>query len=60
MVPTDEEKVVFHVYSCSKDVADDTDEFPIVARIPDAMLKRVDPTNTVLITYLQTIDILLK
>ena len=31
-------------------------EVPFVVRIPDVMLKRVDPTNIVLVTYLQTID----
>lgn len=56
MVPVDEEKVVSHMYSCLKDATADTEEFPVVTRIPDGMLKRVDHTNTILITYLQTID----
>ncbi|CAI9281020.1 unnamed protein product [Lactuca saligna] len=56
LVLADEEKVVFHVYSYPKDATDDTEGFPIIARIPDAMLKRVDPTNTVLITFLHTLD----
>ncbi|CAI9260818.1 unnamed protein product [Lactuca saligna] len=60
MVPNDEEKVVFHVYSCPKDATDDAEEFPLVARIPDIMLKRVNPRNTVLLTHLKTIDITIE
>ncbi|KAL7592159.1 hypothetical protein Lser_V15G33908 [Lactuca serriola] len=56
LVPNDEEKAAFHVYSCPKGATDDTEEFPVVARILDAMLKRVYPTNIVLVTYLQTIN----
>ncbi|CAI9268433.1 unnamed protein product [Lactuca saligna] len=53
---TKKRRCSIYIYSCPKDAADDTDEFPFVARISDAMLKRVDPTNIVLITYLQSID----
>ncbi|CAI9276734.1 unnamed protein product [Lactuca saligna] len=34
---------------------DDVDVFPSVARIPDAMLQKVDPVNPVLVEYLTTI-----
>ena len=56
LVPADEEKAIFHTYSCPKDAMDDLDEFPFATRIPDAMLKRIDPSNPVLVSYLATID----
>ncbi|CAI9272958.1 unnamed protein product [Lactuca saligna] len=37
-------------------MTDDADEFPFVVHIPDAMLRRVDPTNVVLVAYLKNID----
>ncbi|CAI9267233.1 unnamed protein product [Lactuca saligna] len=37
-------------------MTDDADEFPFVAHIPDAMLRRFDPTNVVLVAYLKNID----
>ncbi|CAI9290649.1 unnamed protein product [Lactuca saligna] len=39
-----------------KEVSNDNEFFSHVARIPDAMLKKVDPTNVVLIDYMTTID----
>ena len=56
MVPNDEEKVTFQSYHFPKDVVDDADEFPHVAWIPDAMLKRVDPKNSVLVACQKTFD----
>ena len=55
-VPDYEEKAVFHMYGSPKEVHDDPTIFTTVARIPDAMLKKVDPTNNVLVSYLQSID----
>ena len=52
LVPNNDEKVTFQSYHYPKEVLDDNDEFPIVARIPDAMLKKVDPSNLVLVAYL--------
>ena len=56
LVPNDEEKVDFQTYNYPKDVTDNAEEFPFVARIPDAMLERVDPKNPVLVPYLKNID----
>ena len=44
-VPDFEEKAVFHMYGSSKEVADDPEVFTSIARIPDAMLKKVDPVR---------------
>lgn len=49
-------KLFFQTYHYPKDVTDKAEEFPLVARIPDAMLNRVDPTNSVLVAYLKNID----
>lgn len=35
---------------------DDLTKFPSVVRIPDAMLRRFEPTNPVLVEYLKTIN----
>lgn len=56
LVPNDEEKVTFQSYHFPKEVVDDADDFRNVARIPDAMLKRVNPTNSILIAYHKTFD----
>ena len=56
LVPADEEKAIFHTYHCPKDTTDDLDEFTFAARIPDVMLKRIDPSNPILVSYLETID----
>lgn len=37
-------------------VEDDPAVFPTVARIPDAMLRKVDPSNPFQVGYLQTIS----
>ena len=55
-VPDFEETTVFHMDGSPKEVADDPEVFTSIARIPDAMLKKVDPTNEVLVSYLQSID----
>ncbi|CAI9277334.1 unnamed protein product [Lactuca saligna] len=44
------------MYGSPKEVVDDPAIFTSVAHIPDAMLKKVDPTNNVLVSYLQSID----
>ncbi|CAI9278680.1 unnamed protein product [Lactuca saligna] len=46
-------RVEFAKYNFPKAVEDDVKEFPTVARIPDAMLKKVDPSNSVLMAYMQ-------
>ena len=56
LVPNDEEKVTFQSYHFPKDVVDDANEFPNVARIPDTMLKRVNPKNSILVAYQKTFD----
>lgn len=46
----------FFIYQHPKSVEDDHVLFPIVAWILDAMLRKVDPTNPVLVTYLKTLN----
>ena len=55
-VPNDEEKADFSLYHYPKTVANDVNIFQTVARIPDSMLKKVDPSNSVLVAYLQQIN----
>ena len=55
MVPTDEETAEFIKNQFPKEVMDDAEIFTHIARIPDAMLQRVDPTDLVLMEYLETI-----
>ena len=43
-------------YHFPKTVEDDSEVFLNVARIPDSMLKKVDPTNSVLVTYLKHVN----
>lgn len=45
VVPNDEPKVEFALYHHLKTVKDNPDEFPSIARILDAMLRKLDPTN---------------
>ena len=49
VVPANEEKAEFLKYHFPKEVLDDMDIFTHIVRIPNAMLKRVEPTNSVLI-----------
>ena len=44
----------FSLYHHPKAVGDNPTEFPSIARIPDAMLRKVDPINSVLVAYLTT------
>lgn len=44
------------MYHYPKTLDDKPDEFPLIAHIPDAVLRRVDPTNLVLVAYLTTIN----
>lgn len=55
-MPDDEETAKFRKYHFLKEVSDDAAIFTHIARITDAMLKRVDPTNSVLIEYMTTVD----
>lgn len=55
-VPADEQKVELLKYNFQKAIEDDEEMFPNIARIPDAILKRVDPTNSVLMEYLILIN----
>ena len=56
LVPNDEPKAEFVKYHYPKTIKDDVSIFPSVARIPDGMLKKVDPSNPMLMAYLLTIS----
>ena len=56
IVPNVEQKVEFSLYHHLKTVKDDLEIFSTVARIPDAMLRKVDPSYPVMVAYLQTIN----
>lgn len=56
LVPADIPTVEFGVYQHPNNLADDLEVFPTVARIPDAMLRKVDPTNPILVAYLQSVN----
>ncbi|KAL7601610.1 hypothetical protein Lser_V15G20876 [Lactuca serriola] len=45
-----EETAGFALYQFPKTVKDDAENFPSIARIPDAMFRKVDPVNPVLIS----------
>ena len=55
-VPADEEKDEFLKYHFPKEVTDDAEVFSNISKIPDAMLKRVDQNNPVLVEYLKSIN----
>lgn len=55
-VPANEAKAEFMKYHFPKSVEDDSEVFPNVARITDRMLKKIDPTNSVLVKYLKRIN----
>ncbi|KAL7604851.1 hypothetical protein Lser_V15G19577 [Lactuca serriola] len=55
-VLADVEVAEFSLYQFPKVVEDDEAIFTKVARIPDAMLRKVSPTHKVLVRYLRTID----
>lgn len=46
----------FVLYQHPKTVEDASEVFPNVDRIPDAMIRMVEPTNPFLVTYLATIN----
>ena len=52
LVPANVPKVEFGIYQDPKNVEDDLEVFPNVARIPDAMLRKLDLKNHVLVVYL--------
>ena len=56
LVPTDVPKDEFGIYQHPKNVEDDSEVFPNVSRISDAMLRKVDPKNPILGSYLTTIN----
>lgn len=55
-MPADEETIEFLKYHFPKEVTNDEEEFPNIASILDAMLKHVDPTNSVLVEYSKSIN----
>ena len=55
-VPADEQTAKFLKYNFPNEIEDDSEVFPNIARIPDAMLMRVYPTSSVLMTYLASIN----
>ncbi|KAL7586161.1 hypothetical protein Lser_V15G40639 [Lactuca serriola] len=55
-VVADVEVAEFSLYQFPKVVEDDEAIFTKVARIPDAMLRKVSPTHKVLVRYLRNID----
>ena len=59
-VPVDEPKAEFLTYHFLKTVKDDVEVFPNIARILDSMLKKIDPSNPILVAYLQTINPLVQ
>lgn len=56
MVLEDDPTADFVLHQHPKTVEDDPPVFPIVARIKEAMLRKVDPANPILIAYLQIIN----
>lgn len=52
----EEETAEFMKYHFPNEVSDDEEIFAHVARIPVAMLKKVDPSSEVLLNYITTID----
>lgn len=57
MVPNNVPKVEFVLCQHAKTVEDDSEVFPNVARILDAMLCRIDTVDPVLVAYLETINL---
>ncbi|KAL7602722.1 hypothetical protein Lser_V15G16687 [Lactuca serriola] len=55
-IVADVEVAEFSLYQFPKVVEDDEAIFTRVARIPDAMLRKVSPTHKVLVRYLRNID----
>lgn len=43
-------------YQFQKTFENDSDIFPNVARIPNGTLKKVDPTNSILVEYLKHVN----
>lgn len=54
-VPHGEETATITKYQFPKTITDDAQIFTSVARIPNAMLKKVNPTYKILIKYLQSL-----
>ncbi|CAI9281661.1 unnamed protein product [Lactuca saligna] len=55
-VPADEQSIEFLKYNFPKKIEDDAEVFPSITRIPDAMIKCVNPTSSILMTYLASIN----
>lgn len=55
-VPFDVESAEFSTMAALRIFVDDSTMFPIVAHIPDAILKLVDPKNSILVQCLASID----
>lgn len=56
MVHVDDPMAEFGIYQHPKLVTDDVDDFPNVSRVPNSMLRKVNPIDLVLLPYLQTIN----
>ena len=56
LVPEGEQTADFSLYHFIKNTEDDQDMFPNVSRIPDGMLRKVDPTNPILLAYMKTVN----
>lgn len=56
MAPADVPTLEFRIYQHLKHDEDDSQVFPNVARIQDAMLRKVDPTNPILVAYLLLVN----
>lgn len=56
MVPSGDKTAKFWTMAAPRMFFDDPTVFPTVARIPDAMLKLVDPKHLLLVQYLALID----
>lgn len=55
-VPADESKANFMKYHFPKSVEDYSNVFQNVARIPDGLLKKIDPSNAVSVSYLMIVN----
>lgn len=54
LVPIEVPKVGFNIYQHPKNIKEDSEILPTIARIPHIMLHKVDPANPVRIAYIQT------
>ena len=57
LLPSEDAKVMFKTYRIPKIVTDDPVLLPTVARILDAMLRKLDPAHPNLVHYFTTINL---